>query len=220
MTQAPPAARAVVFDLDGTLVDSLEDIATAMNEALAEVGRPTHPIDDYRAFVGAGVGALAERALGGAPPAGTRDDVVAAFRRRYAARLVERTRPYPGIDALLDGLVARGVPAAVLTNKPQAAAERLVAELLGRWPWVAVLGDRPGVPRKPDPTGALEAARALGAAPSATLLVGDSDVDVHTARAAGMRALGAAWGFRGADELRAAGAEVILQRPEDVLAVL
>ncbi len=218
MTQAP-APAAVVFDLDGTLIDSLEDIATSMNEALAAHDRPTHAIDAYRAFVGAGVGVLAERALGAA--AGSlREPVVAAFRQRYAARLLATTRPYPGVAALLDGLVARGVQAAVLTNKPQAAAERLVRELLGGWPWAVVLGERPGVPRKPDPAGALEAARALGVAPAAALFVGDSDIDVRTARAAGMRAVGAAWGFRGADELRAAGAEVVAARPEDVLAVL
>ncbi len=218
MTQA--RAAAVVFDLDGTLIDSLEDIATAMNEALADNGRAPHAVRDYRAFVGAGVGVLAERALGPGADAALRDAVVAVFRGRYAARLLERTRPYPGVPALLDGLAARGVRAAVLTNKPQPAAERLVAELLGRWSWVAVLGDRPGVPRKPDPTGALEAARALGVAPAATLLVGDSDIDVRTARAAGMRSAGAAWGFRGEGELRAAGADVIVARPEDVLDLL
>lgn len=215
----PPLAQAVVFDLDGTLLDSLEDIARAMNDALAGLGRPTHPVDAYRAFVGRGVEVLAARALreGHADLA---PRAVEAFRRAYAERLVERTRPYPGVPALLDALAARGVPAAVLTNKPEPAARVLVERLLGAWPWAAVIGDRPGLPHKPDPTGAQAAARALGVAPADALLVGDSDVDVHTARAAGMVAVGAAWGFRGREELEAAGAEVVVERPEDVLALV
>lgn len=215
-----PRPVAVVFDLDGTLVDSLEDIATAMNVALADHGRPAHPIADYRAFVGSGVGVLAERALGAGADAALRDAVVASFRERYAARLLATTRLYPGVAELLDALAARGAGLAVLTNKPQGAAERIVGALLGRWSWAAVIGDRPDLPRKPDPAGARKAARALGVEPRAALLVGDSDVDVRTARAAGMRAVGAAWGFRGADELRAAGADVVVERPEDVLALL
>ncbi|MCO5166302.1 MAG: HAD-IA family hydrolase [Planctomycetes bacterium] len=215
----PAAAVAVVFDLDGTLVDSLEDIALAMNDALVALGRPPHAVDAYRAFVGRGVGVLAARALGHDDPALTAR-AVDAFRRGYAERLVERTRPYPGVPALLDALAARGVPAAVLTNKPEPAARALVERLLGAWRWAAVIGDRPGLPRKPDPTGALEAARALGAAPGDVLLVGDSDVDVETARAAGMIAAGAAWGFRGRDELEAAGAHVVVERPADVLELL
>lgn len=212
-----PSLTAIVFDLDGTLIDSLGDIAAAMNEALAACGRPGHAVDDYRAFVGAGVGVLAARALGAAAGAPLQDAVVSAFRGRYAARLLEATRPYPGVAALLDGLRARGVGAAVLTNKPQPAAERLVEALLGAWPWA--VADH-GLPRKPDPAGAREALRALGVAPTRALLVGDSDIDVNTARAAGLRSVGAAWGFRGPDELRAAGADVIVARPEDVLDLL
>lgn len=215
----PPLAQAVVFDLDGTLLDSLEDIALAMNDALAGLGRPAHPVDAYRAFVGRGVGVLAARALGEGH-ADLAPLAVEAFRRAYAERLVERTRPYPGVAALLDALAARGVPAAVLTNKPEPAARVLVERLLDAWPWAAVIGDRPGLPHKPDPTGARAAATALGVAPADALLVGDSDVDVHTARAAGMVAVGAAWGFRGREELEAAGAEVVVERPEDVLALV
>jgi phosphoglycolate phosphatase len=212
-------ARAVIFDLDGTLVDSLEDIATAMNEALADVGRPTHPLDAYRRFVGSGVSVLAERALVESDPA-LRDATVAAFRQRYAARLVASTRPYAGIATLLDVLVARGVPAAVLTNKPEPAARALVERLLGRWPWAAIIGDRADLPRKPDPTGARVALAALGTSASETLMIGDSDVDMQTAVAAGLIGVGALWGFRGEEELRAAGARVVVGRPEEVVALL
>lgn len=227
------ANRAVIFDLDGTLIDSLEDIATSMNEALADVGRPAHPVAAYRQFVGNGVHALAERALfdptgptGPASPtspgtdADLRDEAVSAFRRRYAARLVERTRPYEGVPALLDALAARGIRAAVLTNKPEPAARAIVERLLGRWPWAAVIGDRADLPRKPDPAGARLALEALGAAAAETLMIGDTDVDMHTAAAAGLIGVGALWGFRGRDELLAAGAQIVVARPEEVIALL
>lgn len=215
--------HAVVFDLDGTLIDSLEDIATSMNEALVDVGRSPHPIAAYRQFVGSGVHALAERALfDPTQPSDTplRDAAVASFRRRYAGRLVERTRPYDGIPELLDALAARGVRTAVLTNKPEPAARTIVESLLGRWPWAAIIGDRADLPRKPDPTGARVALAALGSAASDTLMIGDSDVDMHTAVAAGMIGVGAVWGFRTSEELLAAGARVVVARPAEVVPLL
>lgn len=212
--------RAALFDLDGTLIDSLEDIGGAMNAALAEVGQRAHALDDYRRFVGDGVHVLAQRALPAGADEALREATVAAFRRRYAARLLERTRPYPGIEPLLDALVARGVALGVVTNKPEPAARTIVERLFARWPWGAVVGDRPGLAKKPDPAGALEAARALGAPPGATLFVGDTDVDVRTARAAGMVAVGVLWGFRPRAELEAAGAAHVIGAPDALLDLL
>ena len=209
--------RGVIFDLDGTLVDSLGDIAAAMNRSLAARGFPTHPVDAYRTFIGEGVAKLAERAL----PPGKQEEKAAllqAYQADYALNLLETSAPYPGIPELLDALSTRGIPMAVLSNKPDAPTRRIVETLLGRWHFQAVAGERPGVPRKPDPAVALELARAMDVAASAVAFVGDTLVDVFTARAAGMRPLGVLWGFR-AQEVAASGVATV-QHPEDLLPLL
>jgi len=209
--------RGVIFDLDGTLVDSLGDIAAAMNRSLAARGLPTHPVDAYRTFIGEGVQKLAERVL----PPGHQDEKAAllqAYQADYAEHLLETSTPYPGIPELLDALAARGLPMAVLSNKPDAPTRRIVEALLGRWRFQAVAGERPGVPRKPDPAAALELARAMDVAAPAVSFVGDTLVDVFTARAAGMRPLGVLWGFR-AREVAAAGVPTV-QHPRELLSLL
>jgi phosphoglycolate phosphatase len=209
--------RGVIFDLDGTLVDSLGDIAAAMNRALALRGFPTHPLDAYRAFVGDGVQKLAERAL---PPSAhsQRASLVAAYQADYAEHLVESTAPYPGIPALLDGLSAARVPMAVLSNKPHLATRQLVEALLGRWQFHSVAGERLGVPRKPDPTAALALAAELDVEPAEVAFVGDTLVDIGCAQAAGMRPLGVLWGFR-ASEVAASGVATV-RSPKELLALL
>jgi phosphoglycolate phosphatase len=197
--------RGVIFDLDGTLADSLEDIASAMNRTLAGPGFPVHPISDYRTFVGEGVRKLVERAL----PPGTehlRDAFLAAYQADYAEHLLDATRLFPGISGVLDGLAAAGVPMGVLSNKTDLPTRRMVEALCGRWKFGAVVGERPGVPRKPDPSSALALADALGAPPEAVAFVGDTSVDMLTARAASMRPVGVLWGFR-PKEVLASGAE-------------
>ncbi len=211
---------AVVFDLDGTLVDSLRDIARAANAVLGRFGFPPHPEGAYRRFVGDGMEMLVRRIV---PPGRAEDDVarvLAALRDEYRRRSLETTRPYPGVPELLDGLAARGVPFAVVTNKPHEPAVEMVRALLGPWPFRAVIGAGPDTPRKPDPTGALRAARILGVRPEECLYLGDTATDMETARAAGMVPVGALWGFRDEAELRAAGAVHLLRRPEDLLALL
>ncbi len=209
--------RAVIFDLDGTLVDSLGDIAAAMNRSLAGRGFPTHPVDAYRTFIGEGVQKLAERAL----PPGQQQQKAAllqAYQADYAENLLQTSAPYPGIPELLDALSARSIPMAILSNKPDAPTRRMVETLLGKWRFRAVAGERPGVPRKPDPAAALELARAMDVAASAVSFVGDTLVDVSTARAAGMRPLGVLWGFR-AREVAAAGVPTV-QHPGELLPLL
>lgn len=212
-------ASAVVFDLDGTLVDTLEDIAAAVNHTLSALGCPTHPVDAYRTMVGDGARVLVERAL---PPGGgdLLKEALARFRARYSGHLVERSRLYPGIAELLDDLAARRIPAAIVSNKPEEHTGEVARRLLGRWPFAAIAGQREGVPRKPDPTASLEASRAMGVGPGSCLFVGDSAVDMRTGRAACMIPVGVSWGFRGREELVAAGATVIVNRPEDVGALL
>jgi phosphoglycolate phosphatase len=213
--------RAVLFDLDGTLLDTLEDLADSTNAALAALGFPTRPVDEYRVLVGDGLRNLLVRAL----PEGHRDEqtVERCARLRsaeYDRRWDAKTCPYPGVPELLDALALRKVPMAILSNKPDAATRKIVARLLPSWTFGAVLGAREGVPLKPDPCAALQAAEALSVRPGEVLYLGDTNTDMRTARAAGMRAVGALWGFRTAEELLASGAEDLIERPQDLLALL
>jgi phosphoglycolate phosphatase len=215
-------ARAVLFDLDGTLLDTLDDIADAANAVLEGEGFPTHPAGDFRKFIGEGVAVLFRRAL----PAGIGDDpafvgrLVEAFREEYGRCWNVKTRPYEGIPELLDALTVRGLALALLSNKPDDFTRLCAGAYLDRWPFRVVLGARDGVPRKPDPAGAFEVAGRLELPPSAIVYVGDSAVDIETARRAGMVPVGVSWGFRPVEELREAGAVAVIDRPGDLLAVL
>ena len=212
-----PSRKAVIFDLDGTLLDSLGDIADAMNHVLERHGYPTHPRSRYRFFVGEGIDQLVRRALPAGVDGATLERITAQTRAEYARRATRTTRPYPGIPELLDAITTRGVPMAILTNKPHEPAVAMVRELLGRWPFSAILGARDGLPKKPDPTGALRVAEALGVPPRACLYLGDTGTDMRTARAAGMLPVGVLWGFRPREELEEAGARVLIARPEELL---
>lgn len=211
--------KAAIFDLDGTLVDTIDDIAAAVNGALARRGLPTHDAASYKRMVGNGFRNLVTKAL---PPALAEDpEAVRSLHEEaaanYEAHCLDLSRPYAGVGGLLAALAAAGVPMAVLSNKPDPLTKKVVAALLPGVPFVLVRGETADFPRKPDPASALDAARRLGAAPSEIAYLGDSDVDMRTARSAGMLALGAAWGFRGAAELRSAGAAEILDEPAAML---
>ena len=212
---------AALFDLDGTLLDTLEDLARSTNAALRALGFPEHPVPAYARFVGDGIKELARRAL----PAGSRDAAVvercvAAIRAVYGVRWAEHTRPYPGIPELLDALTARRLPLAVLSNKPDDLTTLAVSRLLATWRFAAVHGARPHVPLKPHPAGALHIARELDLAPERIVYLGDTRVDMETARAAGMHPVGVLWGFRDAEELRDGGAAELLAHPGELLALL
>ena len=211
--------KAVIFDLDGTLLDTLGDLTSAVNTALRRHDFPLLSEADVCARVGNGVRKLLERSV----PAGTARPVVdaclAEFQAQYEEHLVERTHPYPGIPPVIDALRSRGVRMAVLSNKYHAATSRLIAHYFPG-AMAVTLGERAGVPRKPDPTSTLEILTMLDVKPSEVLYVGDSDVDMHTAKAAGVTAVGALWGFRDRDSLLAAGADHIVERPEDLVQLL
>ncbi|MFT5465266.1 MAG: phosphoglycolate phosphatase [Verrucomicrobiales bacterium] len=216
-----PDFKAAIFDLDGTLLDTLEDLADSGNEMLETQGFPTHPTDAYRIFVGDGVRVLMERIL----PEEARvepaiSDCMAVYREIYARRWNAKTRPYDGIPEMLDELVARGLKLAVLSNKPHDATLQCITELIGGWPWEIILGMRDGVPKKPDPTGALEIAEHLGVSPASCLYVGDTSVDMQTANAAGFHAVGVLWGFRERAELEENGAKTLLDHPQQLLNLL
>lgn len=211
--------RAIIFDLDGTLVDSLEDLADAVNAALEASGLPTHPIEAYKTFVGEGQVRLIEKVL---PPDrhGLRDAVLAEFRRLYLGDPTRKTRPFAGIEEALGDAHRRGLKLAVLSNKPDEPTRKIVDRLFAPGTFEVCFGERAGVPRKPDPTSAHEVARLLGVAPGECLFVGDTAIDMNTAKTAGMKALGVLWGFRGRDEIAAAGADWIVAHPSEIAQVL
>jgi phosphoglycolate phosphatase len=210
--------KLAIFDLDGTLADTIDDLGGAVNRALARRGLPVYSSDSYKLMVGNGFRNLVTKAL----PESSRgdalvDEVRVEAAADYDARCLELTRPYPGILELLGTLSSRGLPLAVLSNKPHAQAVKVVSGLFPRVPFASVRGETPEFPRKPDPASVLDMARRLGVLPDETVYLGDSDVDMKTARAAGMLALGAGWGFRGAAELEEAGAFAVLDAPGDML---
>ena len=213
--------KAILFDLDGTLLDTLEDLATAANRALGTLGLPAHPTDAYRVFVGDGLRTLAERILPGEQRSAAQvDELVAAFEREYSRTWNERTAPYAGVPEMLDRLTGDGYRMSVLSNKPDAFTRLCVEQLLPHWTFAPLYGQRPGVPKKPDPAAALAIAAELDLDPAEVLYLGDTATDMHTARAAGMAAVGVLWGFRSADELRAAGARHLITHPGELAPLL
>lgn len=207
----------VIFDLDGTLLDTIEDIGLTMNLVFGRRGFPPFSIADCMRMVGDGMEVLVRRALPGGPgDEALVDEIVQEYREAYGLAWRDHSRPYPGVPELLEGLKARGVRSAVLSNKSHPFTEIMTRELLP-FDFDAVLGALPGVPFKPDPSAALRIASDMGLPPAGFVFVGDTDIDMETARAAGMYPAGALWGFRDAANLNAGGAEVLLASPGDLL---
>jgi len=213
--------KAVIFDLDGTLLDTIEDLTEAMNAALAKMGFPLRSVEECKKLVGDGLDTYVRRAL----PARARDDAAAAARLKvlmrdeYRARCDHKTRPYEGIPELLDGLTGRGVRMAVLSNKPHEATTAVMSLYFSGWRFEIIFGARDGIPVKPDPRSALDIARRMGLAPGVIVYLGDTNTDMQTATAAGMFAVGALWGFRTAEELISNGANLLIENPTDLLAL-
>jgi len=210
--------KAVIFDLDGTLLDTLEDLADSLNRVLQHKGFPTHPTEAFRYFVGNGPAMLVSRAL---PPERRNDELTAdcleAFRKEYHCNWNVKTKPYNGVPELLDALTAKKIEMAVLTNKPQHFAELCIQEFLSVWKFAVILGQKDGVPMKPDPAGPKEIVKYLDIPPQEFLYLGDSDVDMRTAVHANMFPVGAMWGFRSERELRESGAVEVISRPTELL---
>jgi phosphoglycolate phosphatase len=213
-----PGYRAVIFDLDGTLLDTLEDIGDSMNVTLERMGFPTHLIRAYRYLTGDGVTRLAERSL----PAASKDEstmstCIREFRAEYAKRFFNKTRPFPGIPGLLDELTRRAVRLNILSNKMDEFTKLAADKLLTRWEFDVVMGAHPDVPQKPNPAGALLIAQRLAIEPSEFAYLGDTDTDMKTAVQAGMFPVGALWGFREEEELWESGAEAVVKSPGEFL---
>ena len=212
---------AVIFDMDGTLLDTIEDIADASNRVYVPRGLAPCSIEEMKSLVGDGAEELIRRVFDSRGKPAPDDAEVAAilreYRREYEACWRAHSRSYAGIPELLAELSRRGVKTAVLSNKAQMFTGLMAEELLAPHRFDIVRGSLPGVPLKPDPAPALAIAAELGVTPAACAFVGDTNVDMTTARAAGMLAVGALWGFRTADELRANGATVLIASPFDLL---
>lgn len=208
-----------VFDLDGTLIDSLEDLAESTNRALAQNGFPRHPTQRYRTFVGDGVGLLVRRALGSAATPENEEKILAGFNREYAVHYADHTRPYPGIPEALRALAQKGVRCAVLSNKPDNFVKEIVSRMFPDFPFAWVQGKAEGFARKPDPASLLHILQSLAVPKNRVLYIGDSDVDIETGRNAGVETCGVAWGFRGRAELAAAGASHVADAPGELPAL-
>ena len=210
--------KAAIFDLDGTLIDSLADLTDSANEMLTGYGYPTHDIDKYRYFVGNGSRKLIERCLPTekAADAAFVDEALANYKACYDRNLTHKTDCYAGIMDMLQNLQAKNIPLGICTNKHQSAADIIVAKLFPRDMFVSVIGDYKDLPRKPDPQKVLLIADKMGVKPEEVAYFGDTSVDMDTANNAGMLPIGVTWGFRPKEELIEHGAKVLLDNPMDL----
>ena len=211
--------QTAVFDLDGTLLDTLEDLYLATNRALGLHGLPLRSRDEVRMFVGNGVEMLIRRAV----PPGTDEEttlaVLADFKTAYAAICEDHTKPYDGILDMLTALRERGIRVAVVSNKFDAATKKLCAKYFGDLVEVAI-GERAGVRKKPAPDTVYEALRELGVTAEGAVYIGDSDVDIRTAENCGMPCISVTWGLRDKDFLIENGAKALVDSPEGLLGVI
>ena len=206
----------VIFDLDGTLLNTLEDLTDSVNYALGKFGYPLRTIDEIRRFVGNGVKVLMDLAV----PKGTSAEDTAkcleVYRKHYSENLQNKTGPYDGIPEMLNNLKEMGIKLAVVSNKYDSAVKALCKDYYKDYIQVAI-GESQGVAKKPAPDSVFAALKELGATQEEALYVGDSDVDVHTAHNAGLKCVGVTWGFRNREILKAEGADYIIDKPEELL---
>ena len=213
--------RLCIFDLDGTLIDSLKDLADSCNGVLEEEGFPTHPLDAYRYYVGNGIPKLIERIL---PERERSEEKMADIRRRfderYQVHCLDATKPYPGIMELLSECKKKEIFLALLYNKAEPFAKYICREIFKDGIFAAVVGQKPEVEKKPAPDGVFSLLKEFNIRPEEAVLIGDSNVDILTAQNAGIHSIGACWGFRGREELEQAGAEALAELPKDCQNIL
>jgi phosphoglycolate phosphatase len=213
--------KAILFDLDGTLVDTLADVTAIMNSILKDRGFPLRTSEEMRLFMGWGAREMARLSL---PEEAQTDETIrtvdVALRAKYAASNNALSHAYPGVRELLQGLTKLGISVAVLSNKPDKLARVVVRKFFPDVSFALIRGNFEGVPCKPDPTAALAIAQEIGVKPAECFFVGDSDVDMQTGINAGMKPIGVSWGYRSVDQLRTAGAEHILKTAADLLPLL
>ena len=214
--------KACIFDLDGTLTDTLESLTFSVNETMKEIGFPGITQDQCRQFVGNGARVLIEKTLraGGDEKLSLFDKAFSAYGRIFDENCTYRVEPYEGIPELLKALKDRGMKLGVLSNKPDRQAVHVVEEIFGKGVFDHIQGQKDDVPRKPDPTAVLSIAGKFGASPSETLYIGDSEVDGATGKAAGMDTILVSWGFRSRDVLEAAKPLSIADTTDEILEII
>ena len=211
--------KTVIFDLDGTLLDSIEDIASSMNKVLESLQLPTHKIEDYKHFVGGGVDILVENALNNQSKE-IKDEVTKRFKIEYDGKLHSKTLPYDGIYDLLDELKKLDINLAVLSNKPHEFTVSYVNHFFKDYDFKEVHGQKEDVPKKPDPKAAIDIVKCLDSSCENTYFIGDTKIDMQTAKSANMTAIGVLWGFRDEKELRDFGADFIVSNPLEILKII
>lgn len=211
--------KCVIFDLDGTLLDTLEDLANAGNYALEQLGFPLHDVEEYKYFVGNGIPKLIERILPNGSDIDVRNRVHKLFSEHYSSNSMDKTKPYDGICDLLAKLKADGIKTGVASNKDHSFSEILVKSFFGDT-IQAVCGRKDGAPKKPDPFSVNYIIERLNANKSESLYVGDSNVDMETASNAGLDSCGVLWGFRSERELRESGAKFIAKNPDELYQII
>lgn len=212
--------KAIIFDLDGTLIDSLEDIADSVNEVLQEYHYPLHTVEDYRSLVGYGANSLVRMAL---PESSSEDQVQEAFEKYqkvYSRNWNKKSRPYDGICDLLELLKRKEIKISVLTNKIHSLALPVMDYFFPEFTFDVIRGEVEGIPKKPDPQGAISIAEKLSISSENIIFLGDTGVDMKTAVNAGMIPVGALWGFREARELKETGAQYLIRHPMEMVSLL
>ncbi|MBN2402241.1 MAG: HAD family hydrolase [Spirochaetes bacterium] len=213
--------KAIIFDLDGTLLDTIQDLGDSMNDTLKSMGYPVHDIQTYLQLVGNGVENLVTRAL---PPDIKSEELVkrcvSNFRNIYSDNWTKKTKAYGGIPELLNKLKANQIQTAVLSNKLHVFTVQMVQHFFGSDYFNDVRGEMPGIPKKPDPSAALVIAEKLSSNPAQMIFVGDSGTDMQTAVNAGMYPVGVLWGYRSKDDLTRYGAKQIIDKPEKLLGLM
>jgi len=211
--------KGIIFDLDGTLVDSIEDLGDAANMLFANYGYPSHERADFVRWIGNGAARFIQEGIGSVIDTETLLSYVAEFKEIYMQNLAVKTRLYEGVDILLDELVRRDFKMSVLSNKPNAHTKKVAEHYLSRWSFVSIEGQREGIPRKPDPSSSLAIGEQMNIDPGSLLFVGDSAGDIKTALAAGMAPVWVNWGY-GNPEPSLKNQAIEIREPEEILSLL
>ncbi len=208
--------KAIIFDLDGTLLDTLEDIAISCNHVLEHFGTAPLEVKEYKELLGQGASKLVQDLL---PTLSKQEheNALVVFEKHYTKQFTKHTKMYENINKMLTFFQVRGIKMAILSNKPNSFTKKCVTKYLNKWDFSAVYGIREGVPRKPDPAGAYEILKELQVEPSECLFVGDMNIDMMTANSAGIASIGVLWGFSDEENLASHGADFIVNNPEDII---
>ncbi|MBR5451921.1 MAG: HAD-IA family hydrolase [Clostridia bacterium] len=211
--------KAVLFDLDGTLLDTLGDLSRGVNAELSKRGYPTHPKDAFKNFAGNGIPKMVERAAPKDIDPDELKEITDSFISHYSVHYADYTEVYSGIAELIKAVKDKGIKVAVVTNKAQGPAELVVNKFFGD-SFDLIFGQKPGIPAKPDPTAALLAMKELGVTPKECVFMGDSGVDVETGVNSGAYPVGVLWGFRDETELKGAGAKELIKNPLKLISII